>query len=51
MSELESTRLIIAVMYKLAFMVVWYQRGNTDRGKELEGEVRKVLVALGEVVE
>lgn len=49
MSNIELARYLSAAMWHLACVVIWAQRGNTDRMTEAENEFRKLLVSLDEL--
>lgn len=49
MSNVELARFIAGIGWHLACMVVWYQRGNTDRASKSESEFRKLLDSLDEL--
>lgn len=42
MSNIELARFLMAAMWQLACMVIWYQRGNTERAKRCETEFMKL---------
>lgn len=47
MSNIELARVILSGMWQLACMVVWFQRGNNERGEECEKEFVKLFDAIG----
>ena len=46
MSNIELARCLMAAMWQLACMVIWYQRGNTERAKRCEKEFTKLSETL-----
>lgn len=46
MSNVELARFLATCMYQLAFMVVWFQRGNTARAKKCESDFKQTLSDL-----
>lgn len=46
MSNVELARFMCAAMWHLACMVMWAQRGNTDRMINAEDEFRELLDSL-----
>lgn len=49
MSNIELARFLCCVMFDLAQMLVWYQRGNTERAKRCEANFRKRVAILDEM--
>ena len=42
MSNIELARFLMAAMWHLACMVIWYQRGNIERAERCETESMKL---------
>lgn len=49
MSNIELARFLCCVMFDLAQMLVWHQRGNTERAKRCEANFRKHVALLDEM--